>query len=314
MLDYGTKVKILASTAKNTASPRKGSIGYIIDNSNGYYIFYNKNLKFMVSLYKVLFTRYGFENKKTRREIKHVINIFPIIKDKMTISSSKSYIQEVIKKLGNSKTNNKRWKEIRTEFFPTIKAAAFVIACPEDCNPIRLDTCDLSEFRAWVDSHILSISMRMMLFSMTRAANKKFITCQISTNYINLLSKQSEKKYSTEYIFKEISKFSGITDEKQIRMDLVRIINLMKTIECTKECIKHITQFRKVVLGSHMMAPNGQIASTSIYRHFGQYLFDKYLNIKKIKVIGDIKNRNRTEAVKLLHNMTTVQEALNTFN
>ena len=111
MFDIGTKVIVLTSSLRKTAGPRRGSIGYVMSslNNNGAY---RDDLRLTMGACKVIFTRYGFEHDKSRKEKRVFFNLFPIVekiskKDELPVA-----IKQVIKDLHKEKFDKELWKKL----------------------------------------------------------------------------------------------------------------------------------------------------------------------------------------------------------
>lgn len=313
MFETGTKIRILASNAENSASPRKGSVGYVVDSNACYYVNNIEDLSFMMSLHRVIFTRYGPKNKKIRHEIKNIVNLFPIITKKTTTTDSKNHIENTIEKIITGKTkkfdNIERWKKLENNFFPTIKPAAVVIACPEQNAILGLDTCHPLEFKALINSNILSSIVQDMVHA-PFPMNQHIVTYPIRFDYIVLLRNMYLIKHKKidfiKKVLKDISTFTKTLDEKKNKMELIKIINIIKTTEYTRIYTKHLNQF--------VITSSNNLLWGDLAFFFGKYLFDKHLNMEKTKVVENKKDTDSKAALILLNNIAIVQNILETSN
>lgn len=100
MFYAGTKIIVIGSNKKAKASPRVGSIGYVIDVRtvpNAYTIRNMTSTMLHTVILKVLFLRYGYE-RRLRNEIKHVYAIIPWGRSN---SNPKKRLNRLIKRINN---------------------------------------------------------------------------------------------------------------------------------------------------------------------------------------------------------------------
>jgi hypothetical protein len=109
MFDSGTKVKVLASTRRKKAGPRRGSVGYVGDFEMCLVI---PELDVRASLFQVYFHQFGLEKNASRMEKREVIVLSP------TMPMPAKEAKEVIGKLSRKLTTgeDKVWSPVRASF------------------------------------------------------------------------------------------------------------------------------------------------------------------------------------------------------
>lgn len=158
MIKTGTKVIVLTSSLGKKTGPRKGSIGYITQlGESGKNIFYNGSEDVFVHLTKVIFTRYGFETGKRRKETKLFLNIFPSFLVPLGLKNPTKSIDAHIARVGNTAT-------FGTPFWDELRGRTSVLYGRGDVHggtlvPLPFARADLirisrGEFESWLNSFV----------------------------------------------------------------------------------------------------------------------------------------------------------------
>jgi hypothetical protein len=231
MFEPGTKVILVESSLHKTIGPRKGSIGYVSNCSFTRTIpaitegFGSFNV--VASLCEIVFIRFGFE-EHGRVERKHVISIFPLIKNgnlfnkdnkKETIKESICGIDKHVKDLCNmiaSQKDSYLWENIRDncEVSSSVPVALIV---PLSYDTTDLTTCKDVEFKAWITSYLNSIPISKFVDSTGKSSHY--------TNYNDSILNKSETWGHLHLL----------TSDRDYRHDYIR--NHLMGIEERKECI-----------------------------------------------------------------------------
>jgi hypothetical protein len=155
MLRPGSKIKVLSSSFTKKTGPKKGSIGYVADSKN---MFYLPDDGYVVCKMHILFTRYGME-KSPRNEHKTFINMLPVISSPMTENSLTAAIESIIRDFKPSdKLRNKL-----AQVFPNNGGQVYagIVAPLKDISD--LTECGHTEFESWLESILSNHDTRRAL-------------------------------------------------------------------------------------------------------------------------------------------------------
>jgi len=156
MFDVGTKVRLLASSARKQTSPRRGSLGYVSRINEHMYVDLERGA--IVALANINFFRYGFE-KKTRLERKEVGVVFPIIdRKKGDIQGQVLRLKDLVEGRGDS-----GWAMKMLSCVTLKPVMPLTIAVPvSNCGESLVD-CSVPEFKSWIQSYLDSSSFNNFL-------------------------------------------------------------------------------------------------------------------------------------------------------
>ena len=161
MFDLGTKITVLASTQKNGAGPRKGSIGHIVDIQGNHSI--DSNM-FAVSCV-VHFNRFGFE-QKSRSEVRTVINLLQMINN-----SNEADVPKQVDMFHNF-FNSAKFDDMISRIIDYTQAnssTSIVIMTPYNEIDDDILTCANSEFESW--ARMISLVIGPSLYQINTGSN-----------------------------------------------------------------------------------------------------------------------------------------------
>jgi hypothetical protein len=189
MFNTGTKVIALTSSHKKSQGPRRGSMGYVINNSEGFYL---RDMKFAINTVEIMFTRYGLERDEERREKRSFLNIFPIFPigsgDKVD-----SLVKEFIREIHRAKTEKDGWKKILRDSGNGEKTPVGVLV-PVCDNRINLLECSDNEFIAWLESYLLSAIFRGAILGFIKGLQTRNTNSQWAMTLSEMMHDKNRKK------------------------------------------------------------------------------------------------------------------------
>jgi len=262
MFDVGTKVVVFTSTAKKGQGPRTGSLGYISDTGNGYYVDVLGGLACCKT--EVVFTRYGFEEDKPRHERRPFLNIFPVIREKMGAMELEAQLKERIRAIMRGKFIDEPWMSVRRNLWSDSNKAAEMaqtgIMVPV-IEHIALDTCSKGEFWAWFDAYLMNPSFRSIVGHMSQQ--------QITPVQQNVL--QSLRSLSGDRDVKRALMNSDKMD-RDSRMSYIRAIRMIMAVHQSRVIAKEIAEFKAGTLPTILKVPPFG-SNTILYAAFFCYIY-----------------------------------------
>jgi hypothetical protein len=153
MFSAGTRVYVCCSSITGKKlGPKRHSLGYASGGSAAYFINYNKsfpvkNQSFVICPIKVVFTRYGKEEKE-RSEARDFLHILPVFEDPNTTNIPKK-LEEIMNILkGDELSKNSLWYDIGCNYSSDPSNIGTLIPVGS-ANVGRMEG---NEARAWVTS------------------------------------------------------------------------------------------------------------------------------------------------------------------
>jgi len=150
MFSAGTRVYVYSSSLSKKLGPKRHSVGYISSCENTFVIqnvanFPIKDQAFIMSIAKVIFTRYGKEEKE-RYEARDFLNIIPTFVQEYKGSVS-TRVTEVLDIFNNNGLDGGAWETAASDYMShSISACGTLI--PLSCN--NIEDIRGKDFTAWV--------------------------------------------------------------------------------------------------------------------------------------------------------------------
>jgi hypothetical protein len=285
MFDIGTKVVTLTSSVRKSAGPRRGSLGYVIASANDGAYVSEEGMSFNIN--EVIFTRYGFEKNKDRREKRVFFNVFPVIEG--VKADVPTMLKQTIRNLHKEKFEKDIWKRRLNDWGlkPNTPIGILVPVCD---NKTDLRTCKNSEFIAWLDSHLMTPGFRNILIE-TLKNNKT----NVPGGWVNMLTEIAhEKNKKDEMIPKLVSDIGN-------RMETIKYIRSILAIGFGNNLRLENVHFSSIV---GRATYKGSIKYNEVYRAFIDGLYSPakckprqaaLRNLKLSKVNALIDNLERTK-------------------
>ena len=164
MFSAGTKVYVCCSSVTGKKlGPKRHSLGYISGGNTAYFINYNKafpikNQAFIIFPIKIVFTKYGKEEKKRceAREFLHILPVFVSPPEKVNVGK----IEEVIRVLqGDELSKNSVWYDIGCNYNNDPSSIGTVIPVGS-AGTAQLEG---NEARAWITSLLRHDTFRHLI-------------------------------------------------------------------------------------------------------------------------------------------------------
>jgi len=200
MFDAGTKIELLASSAKKITKPRKGSIGYFCQDLQQMVI---KELSLITVLGTVYFIRYGFE-KRSRIEKKAVLFVFP----SLWLDKDVGILDLLTKNLVNNIEDGGPLRDYVLDYYMRVHGrnvsyVPMVIARPVKSTINFVNLTDNSmEIVAWARSLLSNASIVRYLY--TTLSTRHYTTMErntldaaVTTKSINSFIKSNKKEIIT---------------------------------------------------------------------------------------------------------------------
>lgn len=285
MFDVGTKIVALTSSQKKGPGPRRGSVGYVISSLDGVYM---DDTNLAASVTHVMFTRYGFERNKERREKRTFINLFPVLHSEKgdVVKSTK----EAIKAIHRTKFDKDYWKRIISAY-GLKHGTPFGVLVPVCDNEVDLRHCSENEFIAWLDSYLMSPLFRNVLIGMIKSP-KKVKVMHKWVKKLTDIAHDKEKKFVVLPII-----------ERENRPEAIHAIRLVEAIGVANALRRENKEFSNIldnICGKHRLVNN------NIYRGFIDGLYSVYKYKPRQEILRSLKREqvdtciNNLEQTKLL--------------
>lgn len=264
MIKTGTRVIVLTSSSERKIGPRKGSIGYVTQlEKSGKNIFYNNDEDVFVHLTKVIFTRYGFEVGKRRRETKFFLNIFPSFLMPLGLKNPTKSIDAHIDRV-------KDIKIFGTPFWDGLSGRTSVLYGKGNVYggtlmPLPFAKADLIrvkrwEFESWLNSFVTDRLFHHVLYLITTAP----VPVERLKHILNLgmVNQLREMYRDRDYRDHMLQRLSASRAKRSEVVGLVRrITSIAYTPEYRKDLSDMKLQIEAVSLGK-MVQPTSVVAAT----------------------------------------------------
>lgn len=181
MLLAGTRVYACCSaiTGKKLG-PKRYSLGYVSDNTESYYIKYVKNFPiknqtFMFTPLKIVFTRYGKEEKQ-RNETRDFLQILPLFDSSKLPDTIPDTIKQIVSVFNSGElSKNNYWRDLCNNYIPDGSHIGTII-------PVRHTSAakmDSKGTEAWMSSILQNRQFRALISANKYLQTLKDMTCDI---------------------------------------------------------------------------------------------------------------------------------------
>jgi hypothetical protein len=181
MLLAGTRVYACCSaiTGKKLG-PKRYSLGYVSDNNDTYYIKYVKNFPiknqtFMFTPLKIVFTRYGKEEKQ-RNETRDFLQILPLFDSSKLSDTIPDTIKQIVSVFnGGELSKNTYWRDLCNNYIPDGTHIGTIM-------PVRHTSAakmDSKDTEAWMSSILQNREFRALITANKYLQTLKDMTCDI---------------------------------------------------------------------------------------------------------------------------------------
>lgn len=200
MFGTGTRVVVLSSSFSGKTGPKRGSIGYALDmklgdsKKSGEGSYYDAERNWFITLHRIVFVRYGFENRQ-RGEAKFFINILPYISSQEALGVDTAEL--VDRRLGHVEmfdtTDEKFYDRIKynvtSKFGKKYIHTGILVPVPINTSLIKTSTND---FGAWLECFMKDDRFHSLIMDMINNANK--LTNIFDLNYLVMIKKMIDSK------------------------------------------------------------------------------------------------------------------------
>lgn len=291
MFDPGTKIILVESSLHKSVGPRRGSIGYVSNCrhvrvvpiiTEGFGSF-----SVVASLCETLFIRFGFE-ERGRIERKTVISVFPMIRNGSLLNkenkkeANKEDNPGITKHMKDfcymisSQKDAYLWENVR-DVCEVSSNVPIVLATPLSYDITDLTTCDDLEFKAWLASHLTSISMA------------KFIGRTVqSGHYTKYNDEELSKSETWDYLYR-------LTGDREFRGDFIKL--QVRDIEERRKCVFLIRKIAAALSRANLKKARNAVEEiqfmskldflSACYDIMGPYLYNKVAVLLFEKVLRD---------------------------
>ena len=292
MFRTGDKVTLLCSTFKKGTGPRKGSEGYVSEESPTIYV-PEKDL--FASIVTIVFTKYGFETK-VRKEKKKVINIIPNITKKVYDSEENitAHVKETLSEQDKiDKQTNDISKEIFKYFGPQAIHQAMMVTA--DHNKSNLLLCPDEEFLAWLDSLLFNEYIRETLRSHSMSKITDGSSPYRGELAAGLTSMAYDKAFKDEHI--------NSTTSLKNRQQTVAFIHQLRFLY-SRNILAEVVKMTLSKVNKGRFGSSKKIEVSRIVEHLTYHMFSDLIYKEKVKTLltAGLGDKDRKDALPTVCN------------
>jgi hypothetical protein len=239
---------------------------------------------FMITPLKVVFTRYGNEERR-RRETRNFFHITPTFPKEHCTSEQVNNILKIFRR-GEFK-NNPQWQQM----MGSSSEIPMGIALPLESN--ALESMDMLESKAWVKSLLLNPSFQ---HSIGRGKSLPTLKSVINPDLLVWIANATRKASARS------SMFEWATDTRQSMKELIYAMQALKSVFNKGN---HTRQLNKML---------GSLGGGSLeYEQFTLWYTDNFMDVAGARLINKpvvklITDRKDTIKINFMNNMETVRK------
>jgi len=292
MFEDSTRVVIISSSHTKNVGPRIGSIGYATPMpteptflshpsqfTNGFVLF----------ALRIVFTRYGYEKKRPKYEVKKLIGAIPIVNELRKNLETERTVRKLLENLPKNDLDSHAWLKAKVNLLGKTDNINICILVPTKNNP-DLRTCSNSEFDAWIKSVMLQehfkTSIKKILNNRAcfrRLPNRRLIGI-VDTVEFGLKSKE---KYNTFVKY--------ILEKENRRKDLIELVRTVRAIHSRSVLVHHSRVISRALGNGGELYRKGTDSANAITCRLINFMFIDHMTKWKMELLSKakmVKNRN----------------------